>query len=248
MFRTDFNAFWFKSTTIRLFNAGLLLFTPFFLVNCQKEIKDPVVSKRQALEKFAAANPESAVFWIDSAQSEVNWYGSLINGTPFSGKLLAAGGCLVETEGGITGGYLQLPLDWISVEHKDSTISLSETKALLVSPEVLNAKQHPLVDFEIKTATRHIERGDILAGSNQLGLTHQLVGNLILNDSTQQVSFPVKVDTLAEGQRMVAGKFSLMYSEYGIRYGTLQDSTARYKANPQIDLEFKLRFKRLRLQ
>jgi hypothetical protein len=55
----------------------------------------------------------------------------------------------------------------------------------------------------------------------------------------------VKLDTLGKGQRKVSGKFSIMYPEYGIRYGTLQDSTARFKANPTIDIDFKIHFKRL---
>jgi|GEM_PF-2384171 len=248
MFRTYFFKAGFKSIRIRCTSWCLLSLLGVFFLQCTKEPKDPIVTKKAALLKYAASNPEATVFWIDSTASEVSWVASTVSGVPFTGKVIPLGGCVVEMEGGYSGGYLQIPLAGINVEVGDTSNSKAEVEKLFFSTKVLNSEINKLIDFEMKSSLRKIERGDIFTDGNSRGYTHDFIGNLTLNDSTRQVSFSLKSDTVGVNSRALTGKFAINYPDYGIKYGTPADSTAKFKMSPTVEIEFNLKFNLLRIK
>ncbi len=243
MFKTYFFGIGFKSIRNRFTSWCLMGVVGVFFMQCTKEPKDPIASKKDALLKYAALNPEASVFWIDTTKSRVSWSGSTLEGHGITGTIIPVGGCLVEMEGEFSGGYLQLPISGMSLTPSDTFISKNEATKILLSSDFLNLAKNSLIDFEMKASLRYIERGDILSLADSRGFTHNITGNLTLNDSTRQVSFPIKSDTLAHHSRAVSGRFSFSYPEYGIQYGTIQDTLAKFKLNPNVDIEFNLYFK-----
>ncbi len=183
----------------------------------------------------AVAVPEPAVvaetYTVNTTTSLVEWEGTEPGDEGHRGTLRIANGALQVNDSILTGGTFVLDMNSITVTDLSGN-GKKKLETHLKTGDFFETEKFPTGKFEITKV-------EVLTGNADA--THNISGNLMLRDSTKNVTFPAKV-SIADGKlTATTPAFTIDRTQWGVVYrsgiiGTLKDKLI----NDQIGLVIKL--------
>ncbi|HPI55260.1 MAG TPA: YceI family protein [Chitinophagaceae bacterium] len=183
----------------------LSLATLAFLASCQSAPEGQEASTTQQQE--ASKSESGTTFTIDQTASLVTFVGTKPVGT-HTGTFTLSTGSLKVDNGNITAGSFEIDIQSMKCIDKDTAGSYKLIGHLL-SPDFFDVAKFAKAKFEV-TACEAIQ--------NNPAATHQISGNLTLKDSTQNITFPAKVNVNDAGVTATAD-FNIDRTKWGLFYG-----------------------------
>ncbi len=140
--------------------------------------------------------------------SKVSFYGA----TPTHGQngdFPVSEGAIYINEGNVSGGIVSVKLnDMVVTSEGLPDKKKADLKGHLLAADFFNAEVNPTVKFEITGA-------EVLEGDAEN--THTISGNLSMNGTTNNLSFPAKVE-LGDGKMAANAKFVINRKDWGMSY------------------------------
>lgn len=159
-----------------------------------------------------AAAGTGANFKIDATNSKLVWTGSSPKDRHM-GTFVVENGTLIADGNTITGGNFDIQLTSLNVTDLEGENKAS-LEGHLKSPDFFDVAKYPKAIFTITGVTPF----DSTAGKSLLsGATHTISGNLQLKDSTQNISFPAKVN-IAGNTITAMADFNIDRTRWGMNY------------------------------
>src|SRR5690606_36400657 len=172
----------------------------------------------QTSEKQEVAEKQGELFVADTTISEVTWTATHKGGlAPRWGNISVTSGELSVTEGNVTAGDFTVDMQAITVDN--ASVTEADKKAIdlqnhLKSADFFEVEKYPTATFHI-TQVSDLDPAteNAIAGANKF-----VSGNLTLQDSTLNVTFPAKID-VQEDKVAVNAKFTVNRIDWGIKFG-----------------------------
>lgn len=171
-------------------------------------------------------------FIVDTATSTVGFIGTKPVGQ-HEGVFRLYQGSVTVNEGQLTGGNFLININSMKIVDKD-TNGVSKLTAHLLSPDFFDAAKYGTARFEITG----IEKYDSTKMKSLLeGATHLISGNLLLKDSTKNITFPAKVN-VNEGTVTAEANFNIDRTQWGMFYGNDQSLGDKF-IRPEVNIKLK---------
>ena len=151
-------------------------------------------------------------FNIDTVASTVSFIGTKPVGQ-HNGVFTLNQGSVTVNEGQLTGGNFIININSMKIVDKD-TNGVAMLTGHLLSPDFFDAAKYGTARFEITA----IENYDSTKVQSLLaGATHLISGNLLLKDSTKNITFPAKV-SVNETTVTAEADFNIDRTLWGMNY------------------------------
>ena len=175
-------------------------------------------------------------FGIDLQASTVGFSGTKPVGQ-HNGQFLLNEGNVTVNEGKLTGGSFVININSLKITDKDTSGAAMLTGHLL-SADFFDAAKYGTARFEITALELYdsTKQKSLLAGA-----THLISGNLLLKDSTKNITFPAKV-TIGENTFNAESDFNIDRTQWGMFYGndkSLGDKFIRPEVNIKLNISAK---------
>jgi polyisoprenoid-binding protein YceI len=210
------------------FGISLMMFTA-----CQNA---PEADKTDATGQQEVSSADGDAYTADLTASSVSFIGTKPVGQ-HNGTFAITEGKLTVKENNLTGGSFVIDINSMKITDAD-TAGTSKLRGHLLSADFFDAAKFATAKFEITS----VELYDSSKVKSLLaGATHLISGNLMLKDSTKNITFPAKV-TLAEGTVAAEANFNIDRTQWGMFYGndqSLGDKFIRPEVNIQLTLSAK---------
>lgn len=200
--------------------AGVALFA-FACNNNTSADKAAVTGEQQVAEQ------QGTPYNLNLDSSSVTWKAYHKGGfAPRWGTLDIQSGEFTVDGDQITSGTFTIDINslWVdpaSVTEADKKVE--DLQAHLKSADFFNAATHPTATFSITSIT---DLDAAAAGSSGVeGANKSVSGNLMLLDSTINITFPARI-TVAEGEASVAANFTVDRTAWGLKFGTAEADPA----------------------
>lgn len=181
--------------------AATLLFTA---CNTEPSGEAAAVAEEQTVEM---ETPEGEAYAVAEG-SKVSFYGA----TPthgHNGDFAVSSGNIYVNEGAITGGNIAVTIaDMVVTTEGLEDKKKEKLKGHLLGADFFNAEANPEVTFQIT---------EVAALEGDADNTHTISGNLSMNGTTNNLSFPAKVE-MGEGKMAAKASFVINRKDWGMSY------------------------------
>jgi len=189
-----------KYTIITILIIALLVGVGFYLFG-KKDANIPVVEQGSDLPAETPANS----FVIDTARSNINWYGEMVGIKSHTGTIKLSGGQGSIENDVITGG--SFVINMTTIKDNDNSERL-ETH--LKSDDFFSVETYPEATFEITNITKTpIAPAD-----------YTVTGDLTIKGKTNEVTFPAKIARQEDNTFIATGEVEIDRSLWDVRYGS----------------------------
>ena len=172
----------------------------------------------------------ATVFKVNVAKSSIDWSGSSLHGK-HNGSINISSGRINTIEENITTGDFDIDVKSIAVLDLKGEEKI-ELETHLKGNDFFDAEKFPLGRFIIKKVEKI---------SNNPSATHQIVGDLILKDVSNPVSFLANIKMAADRIEATSNTFTINRAKWGVSYGSTLLGVALDKAiKDDIVLQIKL--------
>lgn len=189
----------------------------------------------QTSEKQEVAEKQGEIFVTDTTTSNVSWRATHKGGlAPRWGNIAISSGELSVTDGNLTAGDFVVDMKSIVVDN--ASVTEADKKAIdlqnhLKGADFFEVEKYPTATFHITQVSDLDPAAEsLLEGANKL-----VSGNLTLQDSTLNVTFPAKIDVQGE-QVAVEAKFTVNRIDWGIKFGASELDPAEWGISKDIEV------------
>lgn len=184
------------------------------LVSCKSK---PSTESINAGDAGIVAVSAGTGYVLDPSVSAINWKGTKPGGEHNGNVSISEGNLISENDQVVSGTFT---IDLNSITNLD--ISDTEMNAKLVghlkSPDFFDVAQFPTAKFEITSVVEL--PGKSPASENELQLTHQVTGNLVMKGITKSISFPASIRLTGSIISAVTEPFAIDRTQWGVNYGS----------------------------
>jgi len=189
-------------------------------------------------EKEAAALAEGVTYSIDSANSNINWAATKLNGA-HNGTFKLTKGSLAAKDGVLTGGSFVIDITSMNVvDLAGDAENKAKLEGHLSSPDFFDVARYPAAKFEITGVEAFVYDSTTMKNVVLKNATHTIKGNLTLRDSTKNVTFPAIVAISADTVSAEAD-FNIDRTEWGLNYKG-PNNPADWFIRKEVNLKFKI--------
>jgi polyisoprenoid-binding protein YceI len=186
-----------------------------------------------AAEEAAAMQGESMS--LDLAASTITFLGTKPVGEHY-GTFKVSEGALMAKEGKVVGGEFTIDITSLQITDEGGESYKENLEGHLLSEDFFKAEEFPAANFVITSVT---EISDEAAAASKVENANYLVsGNLTLRDTTNNITFPARIEMGEEGLRAVAN-FNIDRTWWKMHYGndqSLGDKFIRPEVNIGLDI------------
>jgi polyisoprenoid-binding protein YceI len=180
-----------------------------------------------ALATTGFAQMKDGKYIIDFKSSSVNWRGENLTGGGHDGSVKVSSGNVVVMKNNIASGRIKINMNDMTCTDIADPGTNSKLINHLKAEDFFNTTQFPDASFEITNCAP-------AKGNN--GTTHNLKGKLTIKGITQEISFPVKIDSEA-GKMHVVGDMIFDRSLFNVKY----PSAGEYAAKNEVKMKFDIK-------
>ncbi|MBM3439305.1 MAG: YceI family protein [Bacteroidetes bacterium] len=193
----------------------------------------PEADKAEATDAQQVIIGSGEAYKLDLAASTVGFIGTKPVGQ-HNGVFTLNEGSVTVNEGQLTGGNFVININSLKITDKDTNGAAMLTGHLL-SPDFFDAAKYATARFEITA----LELYDSTKQKSLLeGATHLISGNLMLKDSTKNISFPAKV-AINEGVVNAQADFNIDRTQWGMFYGNDQSLGDKF-IRPEVNIKLNI--------
>jgi polyisoprenoid-binding protein YceI len=210
------------------FFSVVLLFTA-----CSDAPKGDQATVTTAKETASQASGET--YKVDTIASAVRFIGNGV-GKNHPGTFSLATGALAIADNEVKGGEFVIDMASMQVEEQAEMFQ-TKLKGHLLSPDFFDVEKWGTAKFEITDIKPYSPNGkdsSVVAGAN-----YTVSGNFTLKDTTQNITFPAKVNITSDSVTALAN-FDIDRTQWGMRYGndkSLGDKFISETVNVQLNLK-----------
>ncbi|MCB0507338.1 MAG: YceI family protein [Chitinophagales bacterium] len=182
------------------------------------------------------ASATGSIYSVDTT-SAIGFIGNGV-GKNHPGKFKIKEGNLTVTDGKVSAGSFVIDITSLSLDEQAEMIQ-TKLKGHLLSPDFFDVQKHPTAKFEITKVVDYTSNGtdkSIVEGANFL-----VSGNLTLKDTTNNITFPAKID-VTETDIIAKANFNIDRTLWKMSYGndkSLKDKFISPEVNLVLDFKAK---------
>lgn len=195
----------------------------------------PKGDKAVVSDEQNASDQTGQAFKIDLAGSNIRFTGHGV-GKNHPGNFKLSSGSISTADNKITGGKFIIDINSMDIEQKEEMFQ-QKLKPHLLSSDFFDAEKNPNATFEI-TEVKAYE-----AGANEAsvveGANHTVSGNLMLKGTTNNISFPARIE-ITDNSLSAKANFDINRVSWLISYGndkSLGDKFISEIVNIEIELK-----------
>lgn len=189
--------------------------------------KDPTAGKAAATvaeaQAVKAVSPGAESLDVSPAASKIGFVGAKVT-AQHVGEFRDFSGTISLVSGKVEGGQMAFEVKPGSVEVDGG---LPRLEGHLKSADFFDVEKHPTARFAST---------EIKAGSDAVGMTHTVTGNLTMRGTTRSVSFPARIE-VADDAVEAKTEFGINRKDFGIEYPGKPDDLIKENVLIQVDLK-----------
>lgn len=188
--------------------SAIALLATFASVSAYSADEKPKAAPAVEKKKTAKKTPEGKIAFDPSA-SVVKWEGKKVTGK-HDGLIKLKSGELTMAGGELTAG--EFIFDMASITNTDLKDAEYNTKLVthLKSEDFFNVAKYPTAVFKVKSAK---------SVPGFVGPTYTVTGDLTIKDKTNEISFPVVVQT-KDGKTTATANITIDRTKWEVKYGS----------------------------
>jgi polyisoprenoid-binding protein YceI len=187
-------------------------------------------------QKQAVTVTGGDTYLLDTATSFINWAASQ-PGVTHNGTFKLKDGVFIVKDHALKAGHFTIDLASVKNNNLSEADGKNTLEAHLRSPDFFNVKKYPTATFEITGVAVYVADSTDKAPAMK-DATHLISGNLILKDSTKNITFPARV-TIDARSLTAKADFNIDRTMWGLNYkgpGNPQDWFISKTVNLRLDL------------
>jgi polyisoprenoid-binding protein YceI len=183
-----------------------------------------------ALATSGFAQMKDGKYIVDYKGSMVNWRGENLTGGGHDGTVAISSGNVVVMKNNIASGRVKINMNEMTCTDIKDPGTNSKLINHLKAEDFFNTAQYPDANFEITNCSP-------AKGNN--GTTHQIKGKLTVKGISQEIAFPVKIESEA-GSIHVVGDLTFDRSLFNVKYPSAGEYAAKNEVKMKFDLKAKI--------